>query len=64
MKAESSNRSAPQGTNLAGRLEELRLLAEYHFWAALQSPFTLVFWAIEQRKARIADRLANWGSKP
>ena len=63
MKAQSSKRSAPQGTNLAGRLKELQLLAEYRLLNSLQAPFGSVFWAPEQHKGRVADKLANKGIK-
>ena len=54
-------RSAPEVTNLAGRLEEFRLRAQYHLLDALQSFFGSVFWSLGQRRGRIADRLANKG---
>jgi hypothetical protein len=55
-------RSTPRGWPAqAGRLTELRLRLGYHFLRALQAPFGAVFWVIEQRKGRIADRLANRG---
>lgn len=54
--------STPRGwLAQAGRLTELRLRLGYHLLGALQAPFGGVFWAIEQRKGRIADRLANKG---
>ena len=54
-------RSAPQGANLTGRLKELRLLATYYLTAILQSPLGTLFWALEQRTARLADKLVNMG---
>ena len=61
MKAQSSKRSAPQGTNLAGRLKELQLLAEYRLLNSLQASFGSPFWTLEQCKGRVADKLANRG---
>ena len=46
MKAQSSKRSAPQGTNLAGRLKELQLLADYQI--RMPKQLNIAFW---QRKA-------------
>ena len=55
MKATTESRAAPnrRGSLLQRHSQELRLLAEYYLWAALQWPFTFVFWAIEQRRGRI-----------
>lgn len=44
---------------LQRRSQKLGLWAEYHLIATLQRPFEIVFWALQQRKARLADRLAN-----
>ena len=46
---------------LQRRSQELRLLATYRFLSAWQSPFGALFWALEQRRGRIADKLANMG---
>jgi hypothetical protein len=55
-------KDAPQGwTAHAERLRKLRLLAAYHFLSVVQAPFGSVFWVIERRKGRIADRLTNLG---
>ena len=56
-------RSTPQAVNLAGRLKRLRLLAQYYQFAVLQSPFGFVFWALEQRRGWVADKLANRGDR-
>ena len=53
-------RSAP-GRQISGAARNLRLQAQYHLWAALQWPFQFVFWAIEQRRSRIADSLQMKG---
>jgi hypothetical protein len=37
--------------------------AKYHALNLLQAPFAFVFWMVEQRKARLQDRIANGGSK-
>ena len=42
-------------------LRNLRLWAEYRLIATLQWPFEIVFWKLEQKKARLADQLANEG---
>jgi hypothetical protein len=56
------NRSAPQGWHaLVRRLRLLRLLATYCLLAFLQSPFGSVFWALEQRKGQLDDKLTNEG---
>ena len=57
-------RSTSQAANLARRLRELRLRAEYHLLSAWQSPFGPRPLGLRTAQARIADRLANWGSKP
>jgi hypothetical protein len=57
----SRKRSAPQASLLARRLRDLQSIAEYHLIAALQGPFEVVFWALRQRKVRLADKLANEG---
>jgi hypothetical protein len=36
-----------------------RLLVGYQILALVQAPFGYVFWFLEQRKARIQDRLEN-----
>ena len=53
-------RSASQGwLAQVRRLRERRLIAKYHLIATLQSPFGFVFWALEQRKGQLADKLTN-----
>ncbi len=37
--------------------------AKYHALGFVQRPFGWVFWLIEQRKARIQDRIANRESR-
>ena len=49
---------------LQRRSQRLRLLVEYSFLSALQWPFGALFWALEQRRGRIADKLANEGMEP
>lgn len=44
---------------LQRRSQKLRLRAEYRMIATLQRPFEFIFWALEQRKGRLADKLAN-----
>ena len=53
------NQSAPQEVKLARQLKELGFLAEYRMIATLQRPFEFIFWALEQRKGKLADKLAN-----
>ena len=36
-----------------------RLLVGYQILALVQAPFGYVFWFLEQRKARIQDRIEN-----
>jgi hypothetical protein len=36
---------------------------EYHVLDSLQAPFAYAFWLIEQRKARLQDRLENERSR-
>jgi hypothetical protein len=40
---------------------KLRLQIEYHLLCLVQAPFEFVFWSLEQRKGRLADKLANEG---
>ena len=61
MKAQSSKRSAPQGTNLAGRLKELQLLAEYRLLNSLQASFGSLFWALSNAGAGLLTRLQTGG---
>ena len=48
---------------LQRHFQELRVLAIYRLIPILQWPFGYVFWAIEQRKGRLADKLANEGTE-
>jgi hypothetical protein len=46
----------------AKRVSALRhseVLLVYRLLGALQAPFGFVFWLIEQRKARLLDRIGN-----
>jgi hypothetical protein len=64
MKATSTaTRAGPRRKRrlLQRRSQELRFLAEYHLWAALQWPFKFVFRAPEQRKGKLAEELASKG---
>ena len=40
-------------------LRKLTTAAEYHALDFVQAPFRFVFWLIEQRKARLQDRISN-----
>ena len=61
-RAGPQKRRTPQGWQALVRwLKELRLLATYYLTAILQSPLGALFWALEQRRARLADKLANMG---
>jgi hypothetical protein len=40
-------------------LKAAELTGAYHLLHLLQAPFGFVFWLIEQRKARLQDRIAN-----
>jgi hypothetical protein len=40
-------------------LSNLTTVAAYRMLAFLQAPFGFVFWLIEQRKARLQDRIDN-----
>ena len=51
-------RSAPE-LRITGAVRNLRLTVEYHLLCLVQAPFEFVFWALEQRKGRLADKLAN-----
>ena len=53
-------RSAP-GRQISGPASKLRLLGDYHLWAALQRPSRLFFGRLNSVTARIADELANEG---
>jgi hypothetical protein len=44
---------------LGTALKTAELQAAYDVLSLLQTPFGLVFWYIEQRKARLQDRIAN-----
>ena len=41
-----------------------RLASEYQLLCEAQAPIERVFWELEQRKAQLADRLANEGAAP
>jgi hypothetical protein len=43
-------------------LKIAKLLTAYRLLACLQTPFGLVFWKLEQGKARLQDRIENEGS--
>ena len=43
------------------RSQGLKLRGTYNLLAASQVPFASVFWAFEQRKGKLADKLANEG---
>ena len=43
---------------------KMRLLGAYRTLSVLQAPFGFVFWLIEQRKAKLQDRLDNERSTP
>jgi hypothetical protein len=45
-------------------LRNAELLAEYHALDFLQRPLGYLFWKIEQRKARLQDRIENEGGEP
>jgi hypothetical protein len=55
---QSSDVNAKRG--IRGGRESL-LVAEYRVLCALQAPLERAFWAVTQRRAQIADRLANLG---
>jgi hypothetical protein len=40
-------------------LRKLTTPAQYQALAVLQAPFAFMFWLIEQRKARLQDRIDN-----
>ncbi len=40
-------------------LHSFKLLLEYRALGLLQRPFGYLFWLIEQRKARLLDRIEN-----
>ena len=66
MKRATGTREGPKRKrrSLQRRSQELTLLlAEYHLIAALQAPLEFVFWALAQRKAKLADKLENRGFK-
>ncbi len=46
-----------------GPLRSKLARAKYHALGFVQRPFEWVFWLIEQRKARIQDRIANRESR-
>jgi hypothetical protein len=50
-------RKAPGAGKQTGR--KLIVSIKYHALRLLQAPFTYVFWAIEQRKALLQDRIEN-----
>jgi hypothetical protein len=41
-----------------------QLTVAYRVLSLLQAPFGFVFWLIEQRKARLQDRIANEKDEP
>jgi hypothetical protein len=47
---------------LGTTLKTAELQAAYDVLSLLQTPFGFVFWYIEQRKARLQDRISNEGS--
>jgi hypothetical protein len=49
---------------LGTALKTAELVAAYHLFAFLQAPVGFLFWLIEQRKARLQDRLENERSAP
>jgi hypothetical protein len=53
----SGPKKAPGAGEQTGR--ELISARAYHVLLLLQTPVGLVFWYIEQRKARLQDRIAN-----
>jgi hypothetical protein len=44
---------------LVSKTGHKQMHAEYYALHLLQAPFAFVFWMIEQRKARLQDRIAN-----
>jgi hypothetical protein len=58
------NRAAPpkKERGLRTALKTAELKAAYCVLSFLQAPFSLAFWRIEQRKARLQDRIDNEGS--
>jgi hypothetical protein len=54
-----AKRSAP-GRRITGAASNL-LPIEYHLLCVVQAPFEFVFWALEQRKGQLADKLENDG---
>ena len=61
MKAAITVRAGPKRKRrlLQRRSQRLRLLIEYRILSALQWPLGSVFWTLEQRRGRVADKLAN-----
>ena len=56
------NRAAPPKQKRAPAKSALRiaeLMRAYRLLAFLQAPFAFAFWHIEQRKARLQDRIEN-----
>jgi len=49
---------------LASKTGRKRIVAPYHTLHLLQAPFGFVFWKIEQRKARLQDRIDNQEAEP
>jgi hypothetical protein len=47
------------GALLHAPVLKLQLRVGYRLLALLQAPFGFVFWLIEQRKARLQDRIEN-----
>ena len=43
-------------------LKTTELIGAYHLLHLLQAPFGFVFWLIEQRKARLQDRIDSEGT--
>jgi hypothetical protein len=48
-------RSAP-GLRITGATKNLRMVTKYSMLSALQTPFVFLFWALAQRKGKLADR--------
>jgi hypothetical protein len=47
-----------------GKADIRRLRQEYQLLCRMQAPIERAFWRLEQRKGRLADRLANEGIAP
>lgn len=51
-------------TGRPGKADIHKLRADYRLLCKVQAPIAHAFWALEQRKVQLADRLANEGVKP